>query len=383
MKRILSLAIIFGMAINMFAAPAAAAQNKTQRKQSGGIDLFALKDTNQEGALTMDEAVALAMKDNTTIQVARKNAEIYAQQVRQYWSSVYPQIVASGSYTRALRGQEIITSMGSFKMSLDNAASASLEGTLVLWKGGAVRAGIRAAELASQSGYLQLEETQNQIKDVVTTLCFGIILSHALIQVQQENLNIAKDHLKEITSKYKQGLASDLDVLNQKVKVSNSEPPLIQALNSYDLGLLTLRRVLNKDPQDPLSLTWQLQDVLKIKVPGLEELYKMAEENRPELVIADLNVKAEEYEPSENVDRIYFFNPFSLEILQKVMPKLINSYYASPREMLLFFYYPSDEYMCYLMTLDELDFYDELDLDDLFDTNDARERIMIFRLGEY
>ena len=65
------------------------------------------------------------------------------------------------------------------------------------------------------------------------------------------------------------------------------------------------------------------------------------------------------------------------------MPKLINSYYASPREMLLFFYYPSDEYMCYLMTLDELDFYDELDLDDLFDTNDARERIMIFRLGEY
>ena len=31
MKRILSLAIIFGMAINMFAAPAAAAQNKTQR----------------------------------------------------------------------------------------------------------------------------------------------------------------------------------------------------------------------------------------------------------------------------------------------------------------------------------------------------------------
>lgn len=294
MKKILSLALIFGMAINMFAVPAAAAQSKTQKKQSGGIDLFALKDTNQEGALTMEEAVALAMKDNTTIQVARKNAEIYAQQVRQYWSSVYPQIVASASYTRALRGQEIITSMGSFKMSLDNAASASLEGTLVLWKGGAVRAGIKAAELASQSGYLQLEETQNQIKDVVTTLCFGIILSHALIQVQQENLNIAKDHLKEITSKYKQGLASDLDVLNQKVKVSNSEPPLIQALNSYDLGLLTLRRVLNKDPQDPLSLTWQLQDVLKIKVPGLEELYKMAEENRPELVIADLNVKAAE-----------------------------------------------------------------------------------------
>ena len=148
MKKILSLALTFGMVLNMFATPVAAAQSKTQKKQSGGIDLFALKDTNQEGAITMEEAVSLAMQDNTTIQVARKNAEIYAQQVRQYWSSVYPQIVASGSYTRALRGQEVITSMGSFKMSLDNSASASVEGTLVLWKGGAVRAGIKAAELA-------------------------------------------------------------------------------------------------------------------------------------------------------------------------------------------------------------------------------------------
>jgi len=133
-----------------------------------------------------------------------------------------------------------------------------------------------------------------------------------------------------------------------------------------------------------------LSNRTRLKAIGIEydeRIYRMAMENKKtasqKTNVELLNVKAEEYEPSENVDRIYFFNPFSLEILQKVMPKLINSYYASPREMLLFFYYPSDEYMCYLMTLDELDFYDELELDDLFDTNDARERIMIFRLGEY
>ncbi len=291
MKRTISLALILSMAANIFAPLPLSAASNGVKKQSGGVDLFALKDTDQEGAITMEEAVAIAMKDNSTIQIAAKNAEIYAQQVRQYWSSVYPQITASGSYTRALRAQEIITSMGAFKMSLDNAASASVEGSLILWKGGAVKAGIKAAQYASQSGYLELEETRNNIKDLVTTLCFGIILSHALIQVQQENLNIAKDHLKEITSKYKQGLASDLDVLNQKVKVSNSEPPLIEAENSYELGLLTLRRVLNKDPQDPLSLTWQLKDILKVEIPSLDELYKMAKENRPELVISDLSVQ--------------------------------------------------------------------------------------------
>jgi hypothetical protein len=64
------------------------------------------------------------------------------------------------------------------------------------------------------------------------------------------------------------------------------------------------------------------------------------------------------------------------------MARIIESYYENPREMLLFFYYPSDEYISYLMTVDELEFYDEIDCGDLFGNKDARERIMIFALGE-
>ena len=287
MKHTLSIILLLTLFFNLFmpyAALAAQTGNKT------AIDLFALKDT-AKGAITIDEAVAIALKDNTSVQIAQKNAEIYDQQIRQYTSYLYPQITASGSYSRALKPQEVITSMGAFKMNMDNTASASVEGTLLLWQGGAVKAGIRAAELLRQSGYLELTETRNNIKDMVITLCYGIILSHALIQVQQENLDIAKDHLKEINSKYKQGLASDLDILSQQVKVSNIEPPLIEAKNSYDLGLLTLRRLLNKDPQDDLSLTWQIKDILSLKIPELEELYSLAEKNRPELVISQLQAE--------------------------------------------------------------------------------------------
>ena len=53
--------------------------------------------------------------------------------------------------------------------------------------------------------------------------------------------------------------------------------------------------------------------------------------------------------------------PFSIEILRSVMAKIIDSYYTSPREIFLFFYYPSDEYTSYLSTIDELEFYDEID----------------------
>lgn len=92
--------------------------------------------------------------------------------------------------------------------------------------------------------------------------------------------------------------------------------------------------------------------------------------------------RAETYEVPETVNRCYFFNPFSTEILHKVMARILESYYENPREMFLFFYYPSDAYISYLMTVDELEFYDEIECDDLF-AEDPRERILIFQLPHY
>ena len=89
--------------------------------------------------------------------------------------------------------------------------------------------------------------------------------------------------------------------------------------------------------------------------------------------------RAESYEVPIAVNRYYFFNPFSLEILRKVMARILESYYEHPRELFFFFYYPSEEYLSYLMTVDELEYYDEIPCGDLFAGKDPRERIVIFR----
>ena len=60
----------------------------------------------------------------------------------------------------------------------------------------------------------------------------------------------------------------------------------------------------------------------------------------------------------------------------------MESYYEHPRQILCFFYYPSDEYLTYLMTVDEMMFTDEIDCSDLFGWNSERERIMIFEMGQ-
>lgn len=125
----------------------------------------------------------------------------------------------------------------------------------------------------------------------------------------------------------------------------------------------------------------------KAKTIGIEydeRIYQGASNNlmtavsrrRAEMIL----VKAETYEVPAEVNRCYFFNPFSVEILRKVMARILESYYEEPREILLFFYYPLEEYISYLMTVDELSFYDEISCEDLFEENNSRERIMIFEM---
>lgn len=91
-------------------------------------------------------------------------------------------------------------------------------------------------------------------------------------------------------------------------------------------------------------------------------------------------VTAEKYK-IEGADSFYFFNPFSVEILCSVIGKIITSYYENPRRIRLFFYYPDQEYVSYLMTKDEICFVGEIDCGDLFSENNSRERIMVFELG--
>lgn len=113
-----------------------------------------------------------------------------------------------------------------------------------------------------------------------------------------------------------------------------------------------------------------------------ERLYEKAVANEESFVTknrtAFLLMKAQDYKVGLEADRFFFFNPFSETVLRSVMHNIVDSYYENPRQMYFFFYYPSDEYISYLMTVPELEFFDEIDCADLFDENNRRERVIIF-----
>ena len=115
-----------------------------------------------------------------------------------------------------------------------------------------------------------------------------------------------------------------------------------------------------------------------------ERIYESALENQKTAVSRSKTEfvlgRAEHYKVPPEVNRFYFFNPFSVEILGKVIAEIIQSCNENPREIFLFFYYPSDAYLTCLMSAAELEIHDEIPCGDLFGGNDHREEIVIFSL---
>lgn len=134
----------------------------------------------------------------------------------------------------------------------------------------------------------------------------------------------------------------------------------------------------------PIYLSWKTG----IKTTGVEcnpAFYRVSIENQRDMRVNG-NVhfeccEAETYEVADDVDAAFFFNPFSVEILKAVVSRLQDSIYRKPRTVRLFFYYPSLEYVGYLMTNHSMEFVDEIDCGEILRDGNAKECIMVFDLN--
>lgn len=115
-----------------------------------------------------------------------------------------------------------------------------------------------------------------------------------------------------------------------------------------------------------------------------ERIYEVALSNinstKMKADVEFINTSAEKYEISPSDSVLFFFNPFSVKILETVIANAIKSYYGNSREIKLVFYYPSLEYVGRLMTNDSLEFIDEIDCSHLYKDSKGRECIMIFKI---
>ena len=115
-----------------------------------------------------------------------------------------------------------------------------------------------------------------------------------------------------------------------------------------------------------------------------ERLYNSALENKKRSISSNrvefVYSNASEYKVDSDVIWAYFFNPFSIHVLKDVLNNLKKSKEELERKILLFFYYPSKEYLNLLDEDLDVEHIEDINCMDLFNTNDKREIIAVYEL---
>lgn len=243
--------------------------------------------------ITLDQAINIALRENVSVRNAAATSEGYDQFVKEKIGGVYPQLDLSGSYQHYFREAKM-------PASNDNAISGSLNLRQVLWAGGKVGSAIKMAKIYSKAGKEELRTAQRDVTRQVRQMYYAVLLSRKMVDIQKETLGLSKQYLKTIEAKYRQGISSDLDLLRQRVEVSNNEPALTKAQNSYETTLLQFKNLLGLEPDTDIELEGELQCGTAIYA-DTALLYKKALENRPEY--KDLKYQSDIYKELITVEK--------------------------------------------------------------------------------
>lgn len=91
-----------------------------------------------------------------------------------------------------------------------------------------------------------------------------------------------------------------------------------------------------------------------------------------------LTCLAEEYRITAEDNRFYFFNPFSVQIFQKVVNNILRSIEKHPRQVELVLYYPHKDYIYFLEKNTAFNLVQEIRIDGFYE-KDNDERILIYQ----
>lgn len=244
--------------------------------------------------LDLPTALRFALDNNFSIRQARERIKQQEGVIVEVKARSIPNVSANGAYQ--LNEKDISQSLP----SSDRYWSLSLTASQTLYAGGGVRASIKSTELTREAALLELKGIVNEALLDVRIKFYDILLAREKIKVQESNVELLRQQLKNVTDRFDAGTVSAFEKLRAEVALANAQVPLISARNAYRLAAEALRQALGfaTSSQESLRKLPVFQGTLEF-VPvnyELQSALDAARAGRPELArlakIADARTEA-------------------------------------------------------------------------------------------
>src|SRR5882724_5724970 len=209
--------------------------------------------------LTLDQAVGLALKQNTTAQIAILQAAQSEQDKNISRADLLPQASARISdeadkvnLLAQFGGQtpfpNFPKTLGPYQVFSAGTSFGAPVFDLTLWRRyQAARNTVNASKANSLS-------TREQVILLVVSQYIGTLRAMANVEASQSRVSLAQALYDQAADLQKEGVGTGIDTLRANVELQNEKQYLIQAENDRDSSLFILSRLLNLDPRQKIEL---------------------------------------------------------------------------------------------------------------------------------
>ena len=241
-------------------------------------------------ALSLEEAVRLALRGGDETRLAAAQVELTDAQVTTARAAGFPQLRINATQTHVIenaRAQSVSSVFGQA-----NTYNVNANASFAFFQGGRVRAASRVAARSRDAARLNSEEVRAQVTMDVQRAYVQAQFASRVGDIRTASLRLASDRLGQVERFLVAGRAARYDVLRARVERANLEPLIVEAANATALAILELKRLTNIPADQPLVLTTTIDpSAVRVLLASVEDT-TFAGANRASVRAAELQLDA-------------------------------------------------------------------------------------------
>jgi len=293
--------IFYTIFFSLLAGPAFAEARGTHKQSAlpGNVPTEALR-------LTLDQAVGLALKQNTTAQIAILQASESEQDKNISRADLLPQ--ASAKISDEAQKVNLLAqfggktpfpgfpkSLGPYQVFSAGPSFGAPVFDLTLWRR------YQAAQNTANSSKANSLSTREQVILLVVSQYIGTLRAVANVEASQSRVSLAQALYDQAADLQKEGVGTGIDTLRANVELQNEKQRLIEAETDRETSLFGLSRLLNLDPRQAIVLADSLS-FFDTPQPEVEPTIELALVERQEWKALESQIKAAEYQKKASED---------------------------------------------------------------------------------
>lgn len=245
--------------------------------------------------ITFEEALGIALRQNTTLRQAENVAEARESAVSEARAIFLPDLRASVRPTQRY-GLVFDQTTGNLNQETSESLDATLSTSLNLFNGFGDVASLRRARLSSEASEQGLERARQDVLFTVASDFLQTILDQEIVRIQQENLEAERAQAERVRQLVEGGVRPRADEFQQAALVAERELLLLEAEGALELSKTRLVQTLQLDPFGNYTFVAPSLEAasLEAEAHDLEVLLTAALERRADLRAQELQIEAAE-----------------------------------------------------------------------------------------